>query len=115
MRSPGEVLESHLKLREEKNLEKDLEENYDPDIVLLTMDGVFKNFKGVRESAKLLRAAVPQGVYHYKQKYVEGDMAFLVWTADSKKDHICDGADSYLIKNGKIVFQTIYYSVKPNK
>jgi hypothetical protein len=43
---------------------------------------------------------------------VEGRMAFLEWAYEDDKVRVRDGADSYLIENGKIVAQTIYYTVE---
>jgi hypothetical protein len=36
---------------------------------------------------------------------------FLEWTVDSGPFRVCDGADSYLIEDGKIKAQTIHYTV----
>jgi hypothetical protein len=43
---------------------------------------------------------------------VEGRMAFLEWAYEDDNVRVRDGADSYLIENGKIVAQTIYYTVE---
>jgi hypothetical protein len=39
-------------------------------------------------------------------------MAFLEWAYEDDKVMVRDGADSYLIENGKIVAQTIHYTVE---
>jgi hypothetical protein len=39
-------------------------------------------------------------------------MAFLEWAYEDDKVRVRDGADSYLIENGKIVAQTIHYTVE---
>lgn len=46
---------------------------------------------------------------------VAGEMAFLEWTAASKKAIVEDGADSYLIRDGRIVAQTIHYTISAQK
>lgn len=38
-----------------------------------------------------------------------GDLAFLVWRADSDRFRIERGADTFLIRDGRIVMQTIHY------
>ena len=53
-RSPREVFENHLALAQKGDLEKDLEQNYAPDSVLLTNYGVFHGRKGMKEAAELL-------------------------------------------------------------
>jgi hypothetical protein len=39
-------------------------------------------------------------------------MAFLEWTVDDGPFRIRDGADSYLIQDGRIRMQTIHYTVE---
>jgi hypothetical protein len=41
-------------------------------------------------------------------KVVEGRMAFLAWAYEDASVRVRDGADSYLIEDGKIVAQTIH-------
>ena len=111
-RSPREVFEDHLELAQKGELEKDLERNYDADSVLLTNYGVFHGRKGMKEAAHLLKKQLPGGTYNYKLKLCHEEICFLHWTGKSNISVIPDGADSYLIKHGKIKVQTIYYSVE---
>ena len=111
-RSPREVFEDHLDLAQNGDLEKDLERNYSPDSVLLTNYGVFHGREGMKEAAELLKKQLPGGNYNYELKLCHEEMFFLHWTGKSDVSVIPDGADSYLIKNGKIMVQTIYYSVQ---
>jgi hypothetical protein len=111
-RSPREVFEDHLDLAQNGDLEKDLERNYSPDSVLLTNYGVFHGREGMKEAAELLKKQLPGGNYNYELKLCHEEMCFLHWTGKSDVSVIPDGADSYLIKNGKIMVQTIYYSVQ---
>jgi hypothetical protein len=39
-------------------------------------------------------------------------MAFLEWAYEDALVRVTDGADSYLIENGKVVAQTIHYPVE---
>jgi hypothetical protein len=39
-------------------------------------------------------------------------MAFLEWAYEDANVRVRDGADSYLIEEGKIVAQTIHYTVE---
>lgn len=111
-RSPREVFEDHLALAQKGELEKDLERNYSPDSVLLTNYGVFHGREGMKEAAKLLQEQLPGGNYNYEIKLCHDEICFLQWTGKSDISVIQDGADSYHIKNGKIMVQTIYYSVQ---
>lgn len=111
MRTAKQVLEEHLKLRQEKDLEEDLKRNYAEDVVLLTIHGTFHGHQGVRKSASILREEAPEAVYDYKDLLIEGDVGFLEWTGSAKGSVITDGADSYLVRNGLIITQTIHYVV----
>jgi hypothetical protein len=48
----------------------------------------------------------------YTYRAVEGRMAFLEWAYEDASVRVRDGADSYLIEDGKIVAQTIHYTVE---
>lgn len=111
-RSAQEVFEDHLQLASDGKLEKDIERNVAEDIVLLTNYGTFHGHAGVREAAELLDKQLQGQNYDYKIKLCHDKMCFLHWTGNSDKSSIPDGADSFLIENGKIKVQTIFYTVK---
>lgn len=104
-----EVLNSHLALRSEGDLEQDLAQNFDEGVILLTMDGEFSGHDGVRKSNALLLERTKNANYEYLHRSVQDDVAFLVWSAVKDGTVLSKGADSFVIKNGKIIAQTIYY------
>ena len=110
-RSTHEVFERHLELRKQGKLEEDIRQNYAGDCVLLTSYGVFHGHDGVRESAEILNRHVPEGNYHNNTKHVHEDTAFLVWSAQTESVSIQNGADSFVIRDGLIRVQTIYYTL----
>jgi hypothetical protein len=110
-RTTQEVLDDHLRLAAENDLEADLERNVGENIVMLTGRGVFHGHGGVRELARQLMEEIPGGEWRYQQRLVAGRMALLEWTVDSGPFRIPDGADSYLIEDGEIQAQTIHYTV----
>lgn len=57
IRTTDEVLNDHLRLRLEGDLEDDMARNYAADVVLLTGCGVFRGHDGVRASADSVQAA----------------------------------------------------------
>lgn len=67
----------------------------------------------MRASADILRQQVPSTDYAYRVCLVAGELAFLEWGAMSDRVRIDDGADSYLIRDGRIRAQTIHYTVTP--
>lgn len=78
---------------------------------MLTGRGIFRGRDGVRELAQMLMREIPSGDWSYANKMVEGRMAFLEWTVDAGPFQVRDGADSFLIEDGKIQAQTIHYTV----
>lgn len=114
-RSAEEVFEDHLHLAKNGDIETELAKNNSKDIVLLTNFGVFHGHKGVRKAAKILEKEIPNGTFNYKTKLCHNNICYLHWTADSEGTYIEDGADSYLIEDGVIKIQTIYYTVRKKK
>jgi hypothetical protein len=119
-RTAQEVLDDHLNLAEnwgevgfERGLEEDLHRNTSEDIVILINRGTFRGHEGVRQLAHMLGEELPeQRSFEYTYRAVEGRMAFLEWAYEDEDVRVRDGADSYLIENGKIVAQTIHYTVE---
>jgi hypothetical protein len=81
----------------------------------LTNYGVFRGRKGLWEEIDHLEKVLPKGRYEYKLILCEGEIGFLVWTGESENATVDDGADSYLIRDGKIQVMTIHYNVKSKR
>jgi hypothetical protein len=111
-RTAEEVFDDHLREGKTGSVEEDFARNYAEDVVLLTGRGVRRGRDGLLYLAGLLRKELPNAAFEYRTRLVEGDMAFLEWTARSGGAVVEDGADSYLIRDGRIVAQTIHYTVK---
>ena len=120
-RTAQEVLDDHLNLAEnwggevgfKRGLEEDLRRNVSEDIVVLINWGTFHGHEGVRQLAHKLAEELPgHSTFEYTYRAVEGRMAFLEWAYEDENVRVRDGADSYLIEEGKIVAQTIHYTVQ---
>lgn len=113
-RSTREVLDDHLRLARDWNLEMNLERNFSEDVVLLTSFGVFRGLEGVRAAFRLLDNQLPGGRWTYRTVMAEGEIGFLEWTGEADNGaRVEDGADSYLIRGGRIRAMTIHYTVQP--
>jgi hypothetical protein len=110
-RTTQEVFEDHLRLRVQWKLEEDLRRNYSPEVVLLCNFAVLRGRDAIRESARRLGLQLPEARIEYVTKQVADDYALLEWTADSERFMVKDGVDSFVIRNGSIVMQTIRYSL----
>jgi hypothetical protein len=113
IRSTQEVFEDHLSKRNENDLEGDLKCNYAPDILLLTCTGVLRGHEGVRRSHKILMESLPDASIECFNRLVDGEFAFLEWRAMSSSVEVREGVDSFVIRDGKIRFQSIHYKVHP--
>jgi hypothetical protein len=111
MRTTLEVLDEHLRWREEGQLEEDLTRNYAEDAVLLTSYGILHGYDGIRASAGLLYQQLEGTQYLYRTRLTHGKMAFLEWAAAGPRIQVTSGADSYLIEHGLIRVQTIHYTL----
>jgi hypothetical protein len=49
--------------------------------------------------------------FEYRTRLVESELAFLEWTARADGTWVEDGADSFLIRDGRIIAQTIHYTI----
>ena len=112
MRSTAEVFDDHLKRRTADDLEGDLENNYAPDVVLLCEHGPMTGRAAVRQSAEQLAKQLPDASFEYLVKHVEGEYALLFWRADSPKARAEHGVDSFVIRDGRIVMQSVYYALR---
>ncbi|MDQ4079012.1 MAG: nuclear transport factor 2 family protein [Chloroflexota bacterium] len=112
-RSVQEVFEDHLRKRQAGRVEEDIARNFAKDVILLTGYGVYRGHEGVRRSARILYQQLQDATFQYLTKLVEGDVAFLEWTGEGGGNQVQDGADSFLFRDGKIVVQTIHYTVEP--
>ena len=120
-RSAREVLDDHLNIANqwvgeplEHVLEEDLRRNVSEDIVILINRGTFHGYEGVRELAQMRSDELPEhAAFDYTYVAAEGPVGLLEWTYEDSTVRVRDGVDSYVIENGKIVAQTIHYTLEP--
>jgi hypothetical protein len=111
-RSAREVFDDHLARADRGDVEGDIAANFATDCVLLTTYGRFEGSDGIRAAAELLAQQVPNARYEYTQRATHGDIAFLEWTAVGDGAAVRDGADSFLIRGGRVQVMTIHYTVE---
>jgi hypothetical protein len=120
-RTAIEVLQDHLNIAQEwtddakiqGSLEDDLRRNVSEDVVVIMNRGVFRGYEGVRQLADALSQELPDHrAFVYTFVAAEERMGLLEWTYEDSQVRVRDGVDSYLIEGGKIVAQTIHYTVE---
>ncbi len=110
MRTTQDVIEAHLEYRLAGDLERDLAENYSPEVVLLSWgEGVRHGHDGVRFLAGVLGTYLPDGSYRYEDVVSDGRFGLLRWEGRGPRTEVRDGVDSFVVEDGVIVAQTIHY------
>ena len=114
VRSTDEVFQDHLRRREQGDLESDIAQNYAQDVVIMSNFGTFHGHDGVRQSESILHQQLPSGRhYTYVQSLTDQSIAFEKWDGTSTRMHVKDGVDFFIIKDGRIQLQLIYYKPLP--
>ena len=111
-RMTAEVLRDHLKKRSDGLFEADLRDNYARDVVLLTCTGIFRGHDGLRESHNILLESLADARIDVFNILTDGEFAFIEWRATADHIEVPEGADSFIIRNGKIVAQSIHNKVR---
>jgi ketosteroid isomerase-like protein len=116
VRSTRDVLNHHLKCIGEGSLEGILSD-YAPEAVLFTADGPLKGPAAMRPlfEAMVAEFAKPGMTFTMKQLAVEGDYAYIVWTAETADNVYELGTDTYAVRDGKIVVQSMTARVTPKR
>ena len=106
-RTTQEVLDHHLHYLQNGHLEETLED-YCEDSVLINMTGPKKGLDEIRAFFKDSIATCLPAESDYKtiHQYVDGEIAYTVWSAESPFYSIPYGTDTFIIRDGKIVQQT---------
>lgn len=79
------------------------------------VQGVKRGLEDIRECYRQLKADLPNAQFSYDVCLVEQGVGFLKWSADSDTNTVSDGTDSYVIRDGYIVAQTIHYAPLPKR
>jgi hypothetical protein len=112
-RSTQEALDDHLATGLKGSVEDDIARNYADDVVVVSNWGVEQGHDGVRRMAALLQSQLPKCTFAYTLRLVAGEIGMLEWKGDSPAGSVRDGVDSYVIRDGRIVAQTIHYTLTP--
>jgi len=111
-----EVVEQHLKCFSEGDLEGILAD-YAPDAIFFAADGTFR---GVDEIRPLFQAMIaefgkPGAAFRMRRRSVEGDYAYIVWTAETADNVYELGTDTFVVREGKIVAQSFTRKIAPKR
>jgi len=114
MASTKDVLEHHLKAFDQGDLNGVLSD-YAPGVVVFTRDGTFKGVDAIRPLFETLFAefAKPGATFSMKQQLVDGDYAYILWTAETADNVYELATDTFVVQQGKIVAQSFTAKIRP--
>src|SRR5215472_17042364 len=116
MASTKDVVDRHLKCFGEGDLDGILSD-YAPGAVLFTSDGPLWAADAMRPlfQAMIAEFGKPGATFSMKQQFVEGDYAYILWTAETADNVHELGTDTFVVRDGKIVAQSYAGKVTPKR
>lgn len=114
MASTKDVLDHHLKSFGEGDLQGILSD-YAPGAILFTADGPLRGAEGMRPlfQAMIAEFGKPGATFNMKQQFIEGDFAYILWTAETAENVYEVGTDTFVVRDGQIVAQSFTGKVTP--
>jgi ketosteroid isomerase-like protein len=114
MASTKDVLDHHLKAFDQGDLNGVLSD-YAPDAIFFTKDGALKGVDAIRPLFEALIAEFGKlgATFKMKQQVVEGDYAYILWTAETADNIYELATDTFVVREGKIVAQSFTGKVTP--
>ena len=114
MASTKEVLDRHLEFFGEGDL-KGILSDYAPGAVLFTPDGPLRGADAIRPFFERLigEFGKPDSAFRMKHQSVEGDHAYILWTAETADNVYELGTDMFVVRDGKIVAQSFAGKITP--
>jgi ketosteroid isomerase-like protein len=114
MASTNEVLDNHLKCFGEGDL-KGILSDYAPGAVLFTPEGPLRGAEAMRPFFQALIAEFgkPGAVFSMNQQAVDGEYAYILWTAETADNVYEMATDTFVVREGKIVAQSFAGKITP--
>ena len=83
--------------------------DYTGDSVLITPKRTLSNINEITALfSKFITDVIPPGCdFELSKKIINGDIAYLIWSAESDNFRIPFGTDTFIIEDGKIATQTV--------
>jgi len=114
MASTKDVVDRHLESFGKGDL-KGILSDYAPRAVLFTPDGPLREAGAIRPffQAMIAEFRKPDSAFTLKQQFVEGDYAYILWTAETADNVYVLGTDTFVVRDGKIVAQSFAGKITP--
>jgi len=114
MTSTKDVLDHHLKAFSEGDLAGILSD-YAPGAVMFTRDGLLKGADAMRPlfQALISEFGKPGARFTLERQSIDGDYAYIVWTAETADNLYEVATDTFVVQNGKITAQSFTGKIVP--
>jgi ketosteroid isomerase-like protein len=114
MKSTSDVINHHLKAFGERDL-KGVLSDYAPGALFFTTSGPLRGPDAIRPlfQAMIAEFAKPGASFSMKQQFVDGDYAYILWSAETADNVYELGTDTFVVRDGKIVAQSFTGSITP--
>jgi len=114
MTSTKDVIDHHLSAFAERDL-KGVLSDYAPGAIFFTQKGLLKGVDAIRPLFEALIAEFrkPGATFSMKEQLVEGDHAYILWTAETADNVYELGTDTFVVRGGKIVAQSFTGQITP--
>jgi ketosteroid isomerase-like protein len=90
---------------------------YSPEAVFFVPDGPLKGADTIRSFFQdlLSEFAKPGSSFTMHQQYIEGDHAYILWTAETEDNWYEYATDTFVLRNGQIVAQSFAAKITPKR
>src|SRR6476646_1251738 len=107
MTSTKEIINHHLTAFAERDL-KGVLSDYSPSVVFFTQNGTLRGVDAIRPlfHAMIAEFGKPGATFSMKQQFVEGEHAYILWSAETADNVYELGTDTFVVRDGKIVAQS---------
>ena len=116
MSSTRTILDNHLNSFSTRDLDGILFD-YAPNATLFTPEGPLKGPDEIKPFFEKMLAEFsrPGAAFAMKQVSVEGDYAYIIWSAQTADNEYELGTDTFVVREGKITAQSFAGKIVPRK
>jgi ketosteroid isomerase-like protein len=114
--STKDIIDHHLSAFAKRDL-KGVLSDYAPGAIFFTQNGPLKGVDAIRPlfQAMIAEFGKPGATFTMKEQFVEGDHAYILWTAETADNVYELGTDTFVVQNGKIVAQSFTGKIRSKK
>ena len=114
MATTSDILENHLSCFAKGDLQGILSD-YAPHAVMFTPDGTHHGADAMRPlfQSMIAEFGKPGATFSMKHQVIDGDFAYILWTAETADNVYEMATDTFVVREGKIVAQSFTGKISP--